>query len=69
MAGAAVNGGSLDNHSSGTLSSRNGNLDVTLSGGLLNSGNGALVSQKNLTVNAASLDNSAAFCPAARLSN
>ncbi|WP_248805994.1 hemagglutinin repeat-containing protein, partial [Pseudomonas sp. MWU13-2100] len=57
--GLAVNGGSLDNHSSGTLSSRNGNLDVTLSGGLLNSGNGALVSQKNLTVNAASLDNSA----------
>jgi len=56
--GLAVNGGSLDNRNSGTVSSRSGNLGVTLSGALLNSGNGALVSQNSLTVNAASLDNS-----------
>ncbi|NWD72291.1 hemagglutinin repeat-containing protein, partial [Pseudomonas gingeri] len=57
--GLAVNGGSLDNRNSGTLSSRNGNLDVTLSGALLNGNAGALVSQQALTLNAASLDNSA----------
>ncbi|MGY4638623.1 two-partner secretion domain-containing protein [Pseudomonas sp. TE24901] len=57
--GLAVNGASLDNRNSGTLSSRSGNLDVNLSGALLNSNAGALVSQQALTVNAASLDNSA----------
>ncbi|WP_191488226.1 hemagglutinin repeat-containing protein [Pseudomonas sp. FEN] len=57
--GLTVNGSRLDNRNNGTLSSRNGNLDVTLNDALLNSGGGALVSQKNLTVNAASLDNSA----------
>ncbi|RON01519.1 adhesin [Pseudomonas brassicacearum] len=57
--GLSVNGSSLDNRSGGALSSRSGNLDVTLSGALLNSGAGALVSQNALTVNAASLDNSA----------
>ncbi|KIH82807.1 putative large exoprotein involved in heme utilization or adhesion of ShlA/HecA/FhaA family [Pseudomonas batumici] len=56
--GLAVNAGSLDNRNSGTLSSRSGNLGVTLSGALLNGNAGALVSQNNLTVSAASLDNS-----------
>ncbi len=56
--GVTVNGGSLDNRNSGTVSSRSGNLAVTLAGALLNGNAGALVSQKVLTVNAASLDNS-----------
>ncbi|WP_053155735.1 filamentous hemagglutinin N-terminal domain-containing protein [Pseudomonas sp. Pf153] len=55
--GLDVKGASLDNRNNGTLSSRDGNLGVTLSGALLNSGAGALVTQKTLTVNAASLDN------------
>ncbi|MDY4301447.1 hemagglutinin repeat-containing protein [Pseudomonas salmasensis] len=49
----------LDNRDKGTLSSRNGDLDVRLGGRLLNSGEGALASQGRLTVSAASLDNSA----------
>ncbi|WP_223815934.1 two-partner secretion domain-containing protein [Pseudomonas chlororaphis] len=57
--GLAVNGDSLDNRNNGTLSSRSGDLDVSVSGALLNSNAGALVSQKTLTVKAASLDNSA----------
>ncbi|WP_397458938.1 hemagglutinin repeat-containing protein [Pseudomonas asplenii] len=57
--GLSVTGSSLDNRNSGTLSSRSGNLDVTLSGALLNGNMGALVSQQTLTVNADSLDNSA----------
>ncbi len=56
--GLQVNGSSLDNRNNGTLSSRNGDVGVTLSGALLNSAGGALVGQKNLTVSAASLDNS-----------
>uniref|UniRef100_UPI0030D9822C colicin D domain-containing protein n=2 Tax=Pseudomonas sp. RL_105y_Pfl2_101 TaxID=3088708 RepID=UPI0030D9822C len=56
--GLLVNGSSLDNRNNGTLSSRNGDVGVTLSGALLNSAGGALVGQKNLTVSAASLDNS-----------
>lgn len=56
--GLTVSGSSLDNRNSGTLSSRNGNFGLTLSGALLNSNNGALVSQQALSVTAASLDNS-----------
>ncbi|WP_338524383.1 filamentous hemagglutinin N-terminal domain-containing protein [Pseudomonas batumici] len=56
--GLAVNAGSLDNRNSGTLSSRNGNLAASVTGALLNGQAGALVSQNNLTVSAASLDNS-----------
>ena len=52
-----VNGSSLDNRNNGTLSSRNGDVGVTLSAALLNGAAGALVSQKKLTVSAASLDN------------
>ena len=52
-------GTQLDNRDKGTLSSRNGDLDVRLGGRLLNSGEGALASQGRLTVSAASLDNSA----------
>ncbi|MGR6739146.1 hemagglutinin repeat-containing protein, partial [Pseudomonas chlororaphis] len=57
--GLTVNGGSLDNRNNGTLSSRSGDLNANISGALLNSSAGALVSQKTLNVNAASLDNSA----------
>ncbi|WP_272493082.1 two-partner secretion domain-containing protein [Atopomonas sediminilitoris] len=56
--GLKVKGGSLDNSGLGTLSSRDGNLKVELSGALNNSGEGALVSQGKLTVDAASLNNS-----------
>ncbi|MDY7560905.1 filamentous hemagglutinin N-terminal domain-containing protein [Pseudomonas sp. CCC3.2] len=56
--GLTVSGGSLDNRNNGTLSSRSGDVGVTLSGALLNSNNGALVSHKALTVSTASLDNS-----------
>ncbi|MHC2148965.1 two-partner secretion domain-containing protein [Pseudomonas sp. 210_17 TE3656] len=57
--GLAVTAGSLDNRNNGTLSSRNGGLTVEVENTLLNSAAGALVSQQNLTVKAASLDNSA----------
>ena len=53
----AVNAASLDNSASGTLSSRNGTLDVTLSGVLDNHDQGALVSQGKLTLAAGSLNN------------
>ncbi|AHF67503.1 two-partner secretion domain-containing protein [Pseudomonas cichorii] len=55
--GLDVTATSLDNRNRGTLSSRNGAVDVDLSGALLNSGAGALVSQTALTVTADSLDN------------
>ncbi|CAI8706834.1 filamentous hemagglutinin [Pseudomonas chlororaphis] len=57
--GLTVSGGSLDNRNTGTLSSRSGDLKANISGALLNSSAGALVSQKALNVSAASLDNSA----------
>ncbi len=57
--GLSVSGANLDNRNNGTLSSRYGDLNATLTASLLNSGAGALVSQKALTVNAAQLDNSA----------
>lgn len=56
--GLSVTGTTLDNRNSGKLSSLYGNLDVHLSSSLLNSGIGALVSQKKLTITAADLDNS-----------
>ncbi|PHN57068.1 hypothetical protein AO268_24130, partial [Pseudomonas sp. ICMP 8385] len=56
--GVSVSGVDLDNRNQGTVSSRYGNVDATLSNSLLNSGAGALVSQKALNVTAASLDNS-----------
>uniref|UniRef100_UPI003BB92404 hemagglutinin repeat-containing protein n=1 Tax=Pseudomonas poae TaxID=200451 RepID=UPI003BB92404 len=56
--GLSVTGGSLDNRNNGTLSSRNGAVDVRLTGALLNTGAGALVSQGRLDLTAASLDNS-----------
>ncbi|RUQ46994.1 hypothetical protein D8M30_10565, partial [Corynebacterium pseudodiphtheriticum] len=56
--GLNVYGGRLDNRNNGTLSSRSGAVDVGLSGELLNGGAGALVSQGQLSVRAASLDNS-----------
>jgi len=56
--GLSLNASSLDNRNNGTLSSRSGDVGVTVSGAILNSGAGALVSQKALIVSAASLDNS-----------
>ncbi|MCE4056175.1 hemagglutinin repeat-containing protein [Pseudomonas sp. Au-Pse12] len=56
--GLNANLGSLDNRNLGTLSSRSGGLDLQVSGDLQNSGAGALVSQKALSVTAANLDNS-----------
>ncbi|WP_218175388.1 filamentous hemagglutinin N-terminal domain-containing protein [Pseudomonas sp. D2002] len=55
--GLNVNGGSLDNRAHGTLSSRNGAIDVRLTGALQNNTDGALVSQGRLDIRAASLDN------------
>jgi filamentous hemagglutinin len=48
---------SLDNRNAGTLSSRDEDVSVTLSGALLNSADGAVAGKKNLTVTAASVDN------------
>lgn len=56
--GLSLLGGSLDNRNLGTLSSRDGDVRVNLSGAVLNSNAGALVSQGTLSVTAASLDNS-----------
>jgi len=56
--GLTVSGANLDNRNNGTLSSRYGDLNATLTASLLNSGAGALVSQKALYVTAAELDNS-----------
>ncbi|MFV3368494.1 filamentous hemagglutinin N-terminal domain-containing protein [Pseudomonas sp. NY15435] len=53
-----VSGQSLDNSQGGLLSSQK-NLWLQLSGALDNSGNGALLSQGSLTLNAGSLDNRA----------
>ncbi|UCO97883.1 filamentous hemagglutinin N-terminal domain-containing protein [Metapseudomonas lalkuanensis] len=56
--GLSVSGQSLDNRNLGTLSSRDGNLSVILSGVLQNSNEGALASQGRLDLKASSLDNS-----------
>ncbi|SDZ69371.1 hemagglutinin repeat-containing protein [Pseudomonas salomonii] len=56
--GLTVSGANLDNRNGGTLSSRYGDLNATLTANLLNSAGGALVSQKALNVNAGELDNS-----------
>ncbi|MFW9269073.1 filamentous hemagglutinin N-terminal domain-containing protein [Pseudomonas sp. NR3] len=55
--GLLFNGTSLDNRNNGTLSSRNGNVNLNLLGNLLNGNGGALVSQGSLGVTAASVDN------------
>lgn len=51
-------GGSLDNRNEGTLSSRDGDVLVDLTGAVRNSNAGALASNGTLKVTAASLDNS-----------
>ncbi|WP_025130358.1 DUF637 domain-containing protein, partial [Pseudomonas sp. PH1b] len=56
--GLKVSGGSLDNRQQGTLSSLQGDLHIDLGGALLNSAAGGLASQGQLTLKAASLDNS-----------
>ncbi|WP_455232903.1 two-partner secretion domain-containing protein [Geopseudomonas aromaticivorans] len=57
--GVRIAGASLDNRYQGTVSSRDGALDVTLSDTLNNSGAGALVSQGAQTIQTGSLDNRA----------
>ncbi|MFJ2464093.1 hemagglutinin repeat-containing protein [Pseudomonas sp. NPDC087615] len=54
----SLRGGSLDNRNHGTLSSRDGDLLVDLTGDIQNSNTGALVSKGTLSVTAANLDNS-----------
>ncbi len=56
--GLQLTGRSLDNRQRGTLSSRDGGLDVQLAGALLNSDEGALVAATRLDIQADSLDNS-----------
>ncbi|TEP74330.1 filamentous hemagglutinin N-terminal domain-containing protein [Pseudomonas aeruginosa] len=55
--GLTVTGGSLDNSAGGTLSSKDGELAVSLGGALDNHGQGALVSKGAQRIDAASLDN------------
>jgi filamentous hemagglutinin len=55
--GVRIEGVSLDNRAKGTVSSRDGTLDVMLSGTLDNSEEGALVSQGNQRIQAGSFDN------------
>ncbi|MGU4148149.1 DUF637 domain-containing protein, partial [Pseudomonas aeruginosa] len=50
-------GGSLDNSAGGTLSSKDGELAISLGGALDNHGQGALVSKGAQRIDAASLDN------------
>lgn len=57
--GLTVSGQSLDNRQQGTLSSRSGAVQATVTDALRNSDGGALVAQQRLDVKAASLDNSA----------
>ncbi|VTQ32232.1 hemagglutinin [Pseudomonas aeruginosa] len=52
-----MTGGSLDNSAGGTLSSKDGELAVSLGGALDNHGQGALVSKGAQRIDAASLDN------------
>ena len=56
--GVNLQGSSLDNRDNGTVSSRDGNLAVNLSGALLNSNAGALASAGRLDIDSARLDNS-----------
>ncbi|MGY4495844.1 two-partner secretion domain-containing protein [Pseudomonas sp. TE3610] len=63
--GVTVTAGSLDNRNSGTVSSRYGDVTVTVQGDLLNGNNGALVSQGALNVSADNLDNSAGILSSA----
>jgi len=57
--GVSLSGGSLDNSRAGTVSSRDGALNVVLTGGFDNSVEGALVSKGKQQITAGSLDNSA----------
>ncbi|MHC8377802.1 hemagglutinin repeat-containing protein [Pseudomonas sp. MDT1-16] len=54
----AVTGGSLDNSQAGAVSSQFGNLDINLSGALINTGKGGMGANGDVTITAASLDNS-----------
>ncbi|WP_454843335.1 hemagglutinin repeat-containing protein [Pseudomonas gorinensis] len=56
--GLSLTSNNLDNRNKGTLSSRDGDVSVAVSGAVLNSGEGAIVSRKNLSLNAVDLDNS-----------
>ncbi|WP_460097189.1 hemagglutinin repeat-containing protein [Pseudomonas sp. S3_C01] len=56
--GLTVGGGSLDNSQEGTVSSLLGNLTIDLSGALINHSKGGLAGKGELSITAASLDNS-----------
>lgn len=53
-----VSAADLDNQNNGTVSSRDGDLLLEVSGNLLNRSGGAVVTQKQLTLRAGELDNS-----------
>ncbi|WP_198363218.1 two-partner secretion domain-containing protein [Thauera sinica] len=55
--GLVLTGGDLDNRQFGTVSSRSGDLALTLAGELLNSGQGALAAAGRLELAAAGVDN------------
>ncbi|WP_153772370.1 filamentous hemagglutinin N-terminal domain-containing protein [Pseudomonas sp. MNR3A] len=59
--GLSVSADSLDNRNLGTLSSRAGDLDLSVTSNLDNSSGGALVSQGALRLNAAALDNRSGY--------
>ncbi|WP_177435011.1 ribonuclease domain-containing protein [Pseudomonas sp. Sample_10] len=56
--GVTVSGGTLDNSQEGTISSLLGNLGIDLSGALVNHTKGGLAGKGELSIKAASLDNS-----------
>ncbi|WP_085640528.1 MULTISPECIES: filamentous hemagglutinin N-terminal domain-containing protein [unclassified Pseudomonas] len=57
--GVTVDGGSLDNSQEGTVSSQFGDLTIDLSGALVNHSKGGLGGKGEVTIKAASLDNTA----------
>nr|WP_256578080.1 hemagglutinin repeat-containing protein [Pseudomonas sp. R25(2017)] len=57
--GVTVDGGSLDNSQEGTVSSQFGDLAIGLSGALVNHSKGGLGGKGEVTIKAASLDNTA----------
>ncbi|OCT28970.1 two-partner secretion domain-containing protein [Pseudomonas putida] len=59
--GLSVSADSLDNRNQGTLSSRAGDLDLSVTSNLDNSSGGALVSQGALRLTAAALDNRSGY--------
>ncbi|VVN31712.1 hemagglutinin repeat-containing protein [Pseudomonas fluorescens] len=57
--GVSLNGGTLDNSQEGAISSQLGNVNIDLSGALLNHSKGGIGGLGEVTIKAASLDNTA----------